>query len=503
MGASRNTVPSTLISVKCNRCGEEYSPDTVTSLCKKCKGVLLMRYDYRQISEEVSKESLSHRIPSVWKYSELLPIREKSSTVSLGEGGTHLHECRRLMEHLHIKRILVKDETTNPTASFVDRGSTVVVSKAFESGSRSICCGATGNLGASLSAYAAKAGLEAVIFLPKVLDLGKLYQMIACGAKVELASGYVAAIVRAERFGQHSFLVTSCNPYFMEGEKTTGYEIVEQMGWRLPDRIIVPMGNGGHISMIWKALTEYSELGFIDGISTRLTGIQAAGAAPIADAYTRGDDVVVDAARVETLALDIGIESPSAGDLALDAIRSSGGTCATVSDREILDAARLLAKSEGIFAEPAAASTIAGLKKMIETGSIGRDEEVVCVITGAGLKDPVTARRFVKKVRSVETVIRGVEDRRFTTRLGPTKLRILEILNMQEAYGYGIRRELEERFQISVKIPVVYQHLKELETMNLVRRSGIREVGGRPERYYYTLTEKGRAAVKSLRAFRS
>ncbi|MEE9586339.1 MAG: threonine synthase [Nitrososphaerales archaeon] len=502
MGNSRITAPSALLYARCSRCGEEYSPDVAESLCEKCKGVILMHYDYRQIAEEVSKESLARRIPSVWKYSELLPIQEKSSIVSLGEGGTHVHECRRLMEQLRVKRILVKDETTNPTASFVDRGSTVVVSKAIESGSSSVCCGATGNLGASLSAYAAKAGLESMIFLPKMLDLGKLYQMIVCGAKVELTSDYVAATVRAERFSRHSFLVTPYNPYFMEGEKTTGYEIVEQMGWRLPDRIIVPMGNGGHISMIWKALTEFSELGFIDKVNTRLTGIQAAGAAPIVDAYARGDDVVVDAGKVETLALDIGIESPSAGDLALNAIRSSGGTCATVTDREILEAARLLAKSEGIFAEPAAASTIAGLKKMMEAGSIDRDEEVLCVITGAGLKDPVTARRFVKKVRAVETVIRRVEDRRLTTRLGPTKLRILEIVSAQEAYGYQIKKELEEQFQISVKVPVVYQHLKELETLNLVRRSSVREVGGKPERHYYTLTEKGRATAKSLGTYR-
>ncbi len=502
MVTARDHASTAFIGAKCSRCGEEYSPEEVESLCTKCKGVLLIQHDYRRVSEEMSRESLERRIPSVWKYAELLPIRERTSVVSLGEGGTHLHECLRLMEQLHAKRILVKDETTNPTASFVDRGSTVVVSKALESAARSICCGATGNLGASISAYAAKAGLEAVIFLPKMLDLGKLYQMIACGATVELSSDYASATAKAERFGQQSFLLTSCNPYFMEGEKTTGYEIVEQMGWRLPDRIIVPMGNGAHISMIWKALNEFAELGFIDGVNTRLTGVQAAGAAPIANAYFRGDDVVIDAERVETLALDIGIESPSAGDLALSAVRSSGGTCVTVSDREILDAARLLAKSEGIFAEPAAASTIAGLKKMIEVGSIKRDEEVVCVITGAGLKDPVTARRLVKKVRSVETVIRGFEDRRLTTRLGPTKMRMLEILSAQEAYGYGLRRELEYRFQISVKIPVVYQHLKELETMNLVRRSGVREVGGKPERHYYTLTEKGSATTKSLGEFK-
>lgn len=504
MGATGDTAPSAAVNLKCSRCGEEYSLDAAATLCKKCRSVLLMHYDYRQISESVSKEILEHRVPSIWKYFEMLPISERSVIVSLGEGGTHLHECRRLQEHLRVKRILVKDETTNPTASFVDRGSTVVVSKALESGVKTICCGVTGNLGASLAAYAAKAGLEAAIFLPRTLDLGKLYQMIAFGAKVELTKDYVAASARAEMFASKSFLVAPCNPFFMEGEKTTGYEIVEQMGWRLPDRIVVPMGNGGHISMIWKAFREYMELGFIDDADARLTGIQTAGVSPIVDAYNRGGRVVDGGGgRVETLALDIGIESPLAGDLALEAVRSSGGVCEAVSDREILEAASLLAKSEGVFAEPAAASTIAGLKKMLEAGSVDRDEEIVCVITGAGLKDPVTARRLVKKTRSVETVVRRVEDRRLTTRLGPTKLQILEILSVQEAYGYQIRSDLENRFQISVKIPVVYQHLKELEDMNLVRRSSVREVGGRPERHYYTLTEKGRATAKSLRTFRS
>ncbi len=501
MAMSEAAAPADPVAAKCSRCGRDYPLDASLTRCRRCGGVLLIRYDYRQVAEHLSRESLSRRIPSVWKYSELLPIRDLRHVVSLGEGGTYLHQCSRLVEHIGVKRILIKDETTNPTGSFVDRGCTVAVSKAVESGAESICCGATGNMGASLSAYAAKAGIGATIFLPKTLDIGKLYQMIAFGAKVELAPDYESAVARAEHLNRQSLLITTQNPYFMEGEKTTGYEIAEQMGWRLPDRIIVPMGSGGHLAMMKKALDEFSELGLIDPPTVKMTGIQAAGASPIVEAYNRNEDAVEGITNgTDTLAHDISIESPSAGDLALDAIRSSRGDCAGVSDKEILEAASLLAKSEGIFAEPAAASTIAGLKKLVETGAVDRDEEIICVITGAGLKDPAAARRFVKKARSVEIAIRSVEDRSLTTRLGPTKLRILEILSGKEAYGYEIRQQLEERFGTVVKIPVVYQHLKELEGIGLVRRSGVREVSGRPERQYYVLTEKGRISLERFRS---
>jgi threonine synthase len=487
--------PPTRKFIKCSRCGTEYPSETTQARCIACGGVLLFRYDYMRIAEDMTRESLGQRIPSVWKYSELLPIKETSSIVSLGEGGTYLHKCSRLNEYIKVRRLLLKDETTNPTASFIDRGCTVSISRAIESGATSICCGTTGNLGASMSAYAAKAGLGAVVFLPKTIDLGKLYQMIVFGAKVELTTDYESAVKRAARLDRPSLLLTPHNPYFMEGEKTSGYEIIEQMGWNLPSRIIVPMGSGGHLAMIWKAVNEFIDLGLIARPEVKMTGVQAAGTSPITDAYLNAEATLDRIRSASTLAHDIGIESPSAGDLALKAVQSSKGTCLKVSDREILEAAALLAKSEGIFAEPAAASTIAGLKKLVDLGYVDRDEEVVCVITGAGLKDPITARRFVKKARSLEQAIRSVEARRLTTRLGPTKLQVLQILSDNEEYGYQVWKKLDDRFGTSVKVPVVYQHLKELENMGLIRRTGVREIGGTPERRYYTIMEKGRSAL--------
>ena len=484
-------------SVKCSKCNEEYPEDPFRTSCERCNSVLSLNYDWSKLNN-IDFNTFKRRVPSVWKYFELLPLKEGSTVISLGEGGTHLHECQRLQSHLKIKKLLLKDETTNPTASFLDRGSTVVISRALETGARAVSCGATGNLGASISAYAAKAGLEAIIFIPKILDPGKLYQMIAFGAKVELSKDYSTAISISETYNKTHFIVSPINPYFMEGQKTIGYEMIEQMGWKSPDRIIVPMGNGILISMIWKALNEFFHLGLINNINTKLTGIQTSAVSPIVDAFNNGGNTVCRSGKGDTIALDIGIEVPLAGELALNAIKSSGGTCITVNDNEILDATSLLAKSEGVFAEPSAASSIAGLKKMLDTGLIERDEEVVCVLTGAGLKNPITSRQLLKS-KHVRTIVRKYDDRYLTTHLGETKLRILQILYKDDVYGYKIRKDLDDLFQISVKIPVIYQHLKELENMNLVRRSRVYEVGGRPERTYYSITGKGKAATRYLK----
>jgi len=253
--------------------------------------------------------------------------------------------------------------------------------------------------------------------------------------------------------------------------------------------------------MTWKALRELMSVGLVEDADAQLASVKLAASAPIASAFLKGEDEVEVVGKAGVFAVDIGIRAPSLGGLALHSIRESRGNATTVSHREILEAISLLAKCEGIFAEPAAASTIAGLKKLLEYGSIDRGEEIVCVITGSGLKDPVTARGFVHRFKGVDMMLKRVEERRFTTTLGPTKMRVLKLLSEREMYGYEVSGELAKRFDVKVKVPTVYQHLLELERSSLVARTCVKRVLGRPERVYYAITDKGREALRSLAGF--
>ncbi|MCS7116992.1 MAG: threonine synthase, partial [Nitrososphaerales archaeon] len=479
----------------CTNCRRVEAPESKNLLCPSCNQILIAKYSYQTIKERIREKGFDMWRRGIWKYFELLPVFDENNIVSLGEGGTYLHRCERLSNELRIRQILLKNETTNPTGAFTDRGVAVAVSKAKELGFYSVCCGTTGNIGASLAAYAAKAGLDCTIFIPPTIELGKLYQMIAYGSRVESAKSYKEAQIKAKELAETNFLISSTNPYFLEGIKTTGYEICEQLGWRTPDRIVLPMGSGGHISMIWKAIKELFELDLLKHIDVKLVGVQFAEAAPIATSFLSGKDHVEASGRMSRLMVDIGIEEPSLGRLAIQALKESNGTAVILSHKEILEAMSLLAKMEGVFAEPAAASTIAGVKKLIEDGSIDKDEEIVCVITGSGLKDPITARGFVERVKSVDVIVRRLEEHKFTVKLGLTKMRILSLIRDSELHGYGIWKELSRRFRMDIKIPSVYQHLSELERAGLITRTHTKKVLGRPSRWYYSLTAKGKEVL--------
>lgn len=459
----------------------------------------MISYYYDSLKSRISKKELSLRVSGVWRYSDLLPIRNLDEVVSLGEGGTFLHRCERLAKELGMREMFVKDETTNPTGSFVDRGASVLVTWARECKCNSIVCATTGNLGASLSAYTAKAGMNCSIHIPKKVDLGKLYQMIAFGAQVEASKDYKTAMAKASESSRSDFLVTTSNPYLLEGLKTTGYEICEQLGWRTPDRILLPMGNGSHISMIWKAVNELHQIGLLEKPNVRMTGTQLTGTAPIVDAFLGGRDGIMSQSRTNFHAPDIGVEEPSLGYLAVRSMMESKGMAVTANYHEILDATRLLAKTEGIFAEPAAASTIAGLRKLVERGDVGRDEEIVCIITGTGLKDPETSRRLITRSMDVQPLLKTLDRRTMISGLGATKVALLEILETKESYGYEIWKLLGKEYEIKIEVPSVYQHLAELVGFALARKTKRRKVFGRPERTYYSLTEGGRTILSSIK----
>ena len=488
---------SLVTSLQCPRCGAVHeNPDAVR--CPKCQSALLFEYDYEKVKQVFTSGEFTARTPGVWKYLELLPITSERDIVSLGEGGTFMHDCPRLAREIGIRKLLLKDETTNPTGSFVDRGMTVEASKAKELGSRIITCGAKGNMGASAAAYAAKAGAKCRLLLPEILDTGKLYQMIAYGAELEPVRDYEDALHRTKA-SSNEYVVSPASPFFLEGEKTTGLEICEQLDWALPGRIVVPVGNGGHLAMIWRALNDLRKAKLVGDESVRMTCVQPQGAAPIVHAFNSNKTDVAPEVSVKTFAADIAVPAPLHGFMALKALSESKGSAISVTDREILKAASLLAHTEGIFAEPAAAAAMAGLAKAVRSDKIDRDEEVVCVVTGAGLKDPNAVKQHIDRSKKLDRLLRRAEPREFTLEVGGTKLSILQLLGKSPAHGYGIWKALANEFGVSVKLPSVYQHLTELEGFNLISRTRPKVSVSKREIFQYQLTEKGRGILRARR----
>ena len=372
----------------CVHCGAEYSPDAVVYNCEKCGHLLAVKYDLDDIT--VSHEELQKRPISVWRYKEFLPV--KIEPVSLQEGGTPLYHLKRLGEELGLKNLYAKHEGMNPSGSFKDRGMTLGVSMAKQLGKNIVACASTGNTSASMAVYAAKAGMPAVVLLPAGhVALGKVAQALMHGAKViSIRGNFDRALEMVhELCVTHGiYLLNSINPYRLEGQKTIGFEAVDQLGC-VPDRFVLPVGNAGNISAVYKGLCEWRDVGYIDSLP-KMTGIQAEGAAPIVNAVKNNLPTVAVEQNPETVASAIRIGAPVNAEKALRAIRETGGTAESVTDAEILAMQRDLARLEGIGVEPASAASVAGIKKMAEAGLLDKDEKIVCVVTGHLLKDPET-----------------------------------------------------------------------------------------------------------------
>ena len=373
--------------MKCISCGEQYALDEIIYTCKKCGSTLEV------VSiPDVSKDIFQCRKSTMWKYKEFMPVDE-SKIVSLEEGGTPFCRCQKLGDKLGIE-LYVKVEGSNPTGSFKDRGMSVGITKAVELGVETVGCASTGNTSASLAAYAARASKRCVVLLPSgKVALGKLAQAMFHGAEVFSVKGNfdqaLETITSLALEGQ-LYLLNSVNPFRLEGQKSIGFEVVDDLGWKSPDRIILPVGNAGNISAIWKGVKEFYEAGFIEDLPM-MTGIQAEGAAPIVNAVRKGKNSIEPVVNPETVATAIRIGAPVSAQKALKAIYESNGFAETVTDEEILSAQKLLARTEGIGVEPASAASIAGLLKLVENGEVDKGEEVVCIVTGHLLKDPNTA----------------------------------------------------------------------------------------------------------------
>ena len=356
--------------------------------CEKCGHLLAVKYDLDKIT--VTREELQSRKIGVWRYKEFLPV--KIEPVTLQEGGTPLYHAKRLGEELGLKNLYVKHEGMNPSGSFKDRGMTLGVSMAKQLGKNIVACASTGNTSASMAVYAAKAGMPGVVLLPAGhVALGKVAQALMHGAKViSIRGNFDRALEMVHELcvSHGIYLLNSINPYRLEGQKTIGFEAVDQLGC-VPDRFVLPVGNAGNISAVYKGLTEWKEIGYIDTLP-KMTAIQAEGAMPVVNAIKGNLPEVVVEKNPETVASAIRIGAPVNAEKALRAIRDTNGTAEFVTDAEILAMQRDLARLEGIGVEPASAASVAGIKKMAEQGLLDADEKIVCVVTGHLLKDPET-----------------------------------------------------------------------------------------------------------------
>jgi threonine synthase len=400
------------------KCGREHEPRKNLYVCEKCEGKLEIVYDYEKISKVITRKELGKRANGVWKYFELLPVGDRKNIVSLGEGGTPLLKAKNLGEELGLKHLYLKDETRNPTGSFKDRAMTVGVSKAREFGAKAVVTASSGNAAVALAAYAAKAGIGCYAFVPARVPKSKLAQILIHGTEVVRVRGrakgdptYERMLASWRRFSWHPIpSAGTFNPYHWEGTKTMSYEICEQLRWEAPDWVIVPTGAGTLLSGNAKGYHEFKQLGLIERIP-KICAVQAKGCAPLVKAFEKDTpfEKIETWPAPKTLAGGLVDPFPWDADTALPAIRRSGGTAIAVNDGEILKAEVSLAKYEGVFAEPSGAASLAGLRQLLEEGTIDLSDVVVVEITGGGLKDPETALKLFEKPQVVEPKLNRLE----------------------------------------------------------------------------------------------
>jgi len=382
---------SYLLDLVCPECGTHFSADALQTFCRGCASPLLARYDLARAAAALDRAEVGARPRGMWRWRELLPVRDAAHIVTLGEGDCPLLTLPRLGAALGLSTLTVKDESCNPTGSFKARGMAAAVSRALELGVKELVVPTAGNAGGALAAYAARAGLPAHIFMPDDAPAANASEVRVLGADLRLVPGLISdagRLAAAEAAAQGWFDVSTLKePYRLEGKKVMGYELAEQFGWTLPDVILYPTGGGTGLIGMWKAFEELAELGWLETADRpRMVSVQAEGCAPIVRAFEAG------AARADffdnaaTIAAGLRVPGPFADRLILRAIRDSGGTAVAVSDAEIRAAQRRLATTEGLFAAPEGAATLAALERLVRDGWVAPDERIVLFNTGLGLK---------------------------------------------------------------------------------------------------------------------
>ena len=377
-----------VLGARCIRCGAEYEALPTITTCK-CGGILDIQYNYSAIRDHFSPADLSQcRDYSMWRYRPFLPVEEDSSAPPLRVGWSPLYRAQRLAGVLGLRELYIKDDGQNPTASLKDRASAMAVVKALEAGADTIACSSTGNAASSLAGNAAAAGLSTYIFVPSRAPKGKVAQLMIFGATVISVDGsyedtFTLSKTAIDRWGWYN-RNAAINPYLSEGKKTVSFELMEQLGWQVPDYVALSVGDGCTIAGVWKGLKDLHSAGFIDRLP-RLISVQAEGCCPLNRALLTGEPW--HPMEENTLADSIAVGVPRNADKALMAVRESQGIAVNVSDEEILAAMRLLGRTQGVFGEPAGVTGTAGVKKALELGLLSPDATVVSIVTGNGLKD--------------------------------------------------------------------------------------------------------------------
>jgi len=398
-------------NLACSRCQKSYAPNFLRSLCE-CGGPLLVNYDLAQIRREWDQANLSMSVNSMWRYAPVLPAGFEEA-VTLTEGWTPLVRARSLGTAIGASQLWVKDEGRNPTESFKARGLSCAVTMAKKLGARKLAIPSAGNAASALAAYAASAGLEANIFMPRDVPQANFVECKAFGAKVTLVDGLISDCGRivAERKEQEGWFEVSTlkEPYRIEGKKTMGYEVAEQFQWNLPDAIFYPCGGGVGLIGMWKAFAEMEELGWIDSKRPKMIAVQAAGCAPIARAFRDGEPASEFFQNAHTVASGLRVPKALGDFLVLDAVRKSGGRAVSVSDADMIDAALLLAREEGIFAAPEGGACVAAASQLLKEGFLRPDERIVIFNTGSGLKYlEAYATRFPRQASSEQDKLGGL-----------------------------------------------------------------------------------------------
>ena len=457
--------------LQCSQCLSHFAPYPPKHRCEKCGTLLDYAYDFEHLKDAALSAPLTF-----WKYRPYLP--EVKNVVTLGEGGTPLHKAERLAKEIGLEELYLKDETRNPTNSFRDRCAALMAANALDLGCDSVICSSNGNMGASMAAYCAKSGLTCHVVVPKMVDVGKLAQMMIYDAVIEEHGETVdESNLRAESLAKETgwYQATAeYNPLTVEAEKTVSFEVVEQFG--VPDCFVVSMGSGGTIYSLWKGFNELQAMGKIDCVP-RMIGVQASGCAPIVAALECDELAQVDVLEAYTHALGIFVRNPVNGQKALGAIKESGGVAVSVDDSEIFAAEQEIARLEGIFAEPSSSATTAALKRLVSQGVVDADESVVCLITGSGLKATDVLQKLAKKRKAAGV---GLEL--------STKEKILRILSREDAYGYDLWKKIGK----TMTRAAIYQHLNELSGRGAV--TSYKKEG----RKYFRITERGTRALAAM-----
>ena len=398
--------------LQCRECGQEY-PKEPLHVCEACFGPLEIVYDYEGIKKSISREKIAARDKNLWRYRELLPI-DGEPQVGLYSGFTPLIRAPRLGEALRVKELYIKDDSVNhPTFSYKDRVVAVAISKAIEFGFDTVSCASTGNLANSVAAHAAKAGLNCYVFIPDGLEQGKIIGSAIYGPRTVAIKGNYDDVNRlcseiGDKYGW-AFVNVNLRPYYSEGAKTHGFEVAEQLGWKLPRHIVVASAGGTILPKLAKAFKELIEVGLVEDTGCKIYSAQAAGCAPIITALQNGTDWI-SPVKPNTIASSIAIGNPADGYYVVQAVRESGGWGETVTDEEIVEGIKLLARTEGIFTEPAGGTEVAVTRKLIQMGRIPRDEPIVISITGNGYKTLEAIARSTEKPFIINSTLQNFDE---------------------------------------------------------------------------------------------